>query len=56
LKSPRELLLVRRVVAKPATAPLIVTKPATAALFVAKPAAALRLRPLLISAEIKKLC
>ena len=47
----RVLLLVRRI--------RVVTKPAATALFVAKPAAtALRLllRPLLISAEIKKLC
>src|SRR5207249_730887 len=35
----------------------VVTKPAAAALFVTEPAAtALWLRPLLISAEIKKLC
>jgi hypothetical protein len=45
----RVLLLVRRkhVVAKPAATALIVTKPASAALW---------LRPLLNSAEIKKLC
>ena len=43
------LLLVRRI--------RVVTKPATTALFVTEPAAtALWLRPLLISAEIKKLC
>ena len=43
------LLLVRRI--------RVVTEPAATALFVAKPAApALRLRPLLISAEIKELC
>ena len=45
----RVLLLVRR--------KHVVTKPAATALFVTKPAAAaLWLRPLLISAEIKKLC
>ena len=43
------MLLVRRI--------RVVTKPAATALFVTKPAAAaLWLRPLLISAEIKKLC
>src|SRR6185369_117741 len=56
----RVLLLVRRirVVTKPAATALLVTEPAAAALFVAKPATALRLRlrPLLISAEIEKLC